>query len=112
MKHLMSYEGYSSSERLDDILDKISKYGYESLSQLEKDFLDSHKTDNEQEAHDKLSKSEMETTFEEDMGYFKFEFEDEFNINDAFKKQSGRIHHWKGYSWKTNIERKITNNKN
>jgi len=75
MKHLMRYEGYSSSERLDDILDKISKYGYESLSQLEKDFLDSHKTDNEQEAHDKLSKSEMETTFEDDMGYFKFEFE-------------------------------------
>ena len=26
MKHLMRYEGYSSKERVDDILDKISKY--------------------------------------------------------------------------------------
>ena len=27
MKHLMRYEGYTSNERTDDILDKISKYG-------------------------------------------------------------------------------------
>lgn len=76
MKHLMRYENYTASERLDDILDKISKYGYDSLSQLEKDFLDSHKTDNEEEIHDKLSKSEMETTFEDDLGYFKFELKE------------------------------------
>jgi len=41
MKHLMRYEGYTSMERVDDILDKISKYGIKSLTQLEKEFLDS-----------------------------------------------------------------------
>ena len=40
MKHLMRYEGYTSMERVDDILDKISKYGIESLSINEKNFLD------------------------------------------------------------------------
>lgn len=76
MKHLMRYENYTASERLDDILDKISKYGSDSLSQLELDFLDSHKTDSEEELHDRLSKSEMETTFEDDLGYFKFELKE------------------------------------
>ena len=32
MKHLMRYEGFSSQERLDEILDKISKYGIDSIS--------------------------------------------------------------------------------
>jgi len=73
MNHLMRYEGYSSSERMDDILDKISKYGIESLTQLEKEFLDSHKSGSEKESHDKISKEESETLFEDD--YFKFEFE-------------------------------------
>jgi hypothetical protein len=69
----MRYEGYSSSERMDDILDKISKYGIGSLTQLEKEFLDSHKSGSEKESHDKISKEESETIFEDD--YFKFEFE-------------------------------------
>jgi len=73
MNHLMRYEGYSSSERMDDILDKISKYGIVSLTQLEKEFLDSHKSGSEKESHDKISKEESETIFEDD--YFKFEFE-------------------------------------
>ena len=73
MNHLMRYEGYSSSERMDDILDKISKYGIVSLTQLEKEFLDSHKSGSEKESHDKISKQESETLFEDD--YFKFEFE-------------------------------------
>jgi hypothetical protein len=73
MKHLMRYEGYTSMERVDDILDKISKYGIKSLTQLEKDFLDSHKIGNEEEIHDKLAKEESETVFEDDNGYFKFE---------------------------------------
>jgi hypothetical protein len=58
---------------MDDILDKISKYGIDSLSDLEKEFLDSHKTGKEQELHDKLAKSEVETTFEDDLGKFTFE---------------------------------------
>ena len=69
----MRYENYTSSERMDDILDKISKYGIDSLSDLEKEFLDSHKTGKEQELHDKLAKSEVETTFEDDLGKFTFE---------------------------------------
>lgn len=73
MKHLMRYENYTSTERMDDILDKISKYGIDSLSDLEKEFLDSHKTGKEQELHDKLAKSEVETTFEDDLGKFTFE---------------------------------------
>ena len=73
MKHLMRYEGYTSMERVDDILDKISKYGIKSLTQLEKEFLDSHKLGQEEEIHDKLAKEESETVFEDDKGYFKFE---------------------------------------
>ena len=73
MKHLMRYEGYTSMERVDDILDKISKYGIKSLTHLEKDFLDSHKIGNEEELHDKLAKEESETVFEDDRGLFKFE---------------------------------------
>jgi hypothetical protein len=73
MKHLMRYENYTSTERMDDILDKISKYGIDSLSDLDKEFLDSHKTGKEQELHDKLAKSEVETTFEDDLGKFTFE---------------------------------------
>lgn len=38
MKHLMRYENYTASERVDDVLDKISKYGIKSLTKLEKDF--------------------------------------------------------------------------
>ena len=75
MKHLMRYEGYTSKERTDEVLDKISKYGIKSLTPLEKEFLDSHKSGKQEELHDKLSKSETETTFEDDNGLFKFEFD-------------------------------------
>jgi hypothetical protein len=75
MKHLMRYEGYTSKERVDEILDKISKYGINSLTSMEKEFLDSHSMGKEEEFHDKLTKSETETTFEDDNGLFKFEFD-------------------------------------
>ncbi len=71
----MRYEGYTSRERVDEILDKISKYGISSLTSMEKEFLDSHSTGKEEEFHDKLTKSETETTFEDDNGLFKFEFD-------------------------------------
>jgi len=69
----MRYENYSATERMDDILDKISKYGVDSLTPLEKEFLDSHKTGNQEELHTKLAKEESEKVFEDDFGYFKFE---------------------------------------
>ncbi len=84
MKHLMRYEGYTSKERVDDILDKISKYGIKSLSWLEKEFLDSHKSGKEEELHDKLAKEESETVFEDDMGYFKFEHSETEDYGDEF----------------------------
>ncbi len=110
MKHLMRYEGYTSKERADEVLDKISKYGIKSLTPLEKEFLDSHKSGKQEELHDKLIKSEIETTFEDDNGLFKFEFEscedygDEvhyigtlyvpdivWSVGDKLKKIEGRL---------------------
>jgi hypothetical protein len=75
MKHLMRYEGYTTSQRVDDILDKISKYGMKSLTSLEKDFLDAHKLGKEEEIHKILTKEESENVFEDDNGLFKFELE-------------------------------------
>ena len=82
MKHLMRYEGYSSKERVDDILDKISKYGMHSLTHLEKEFLDSHSQGKEEETHDKITKEESESIFEDDFGHFKFEHEETEDYGD------------------------------
>ena len=75
MKHLMRYEGYTTAQRVDDILDKISKHGIKSLSNLEKDFLDAHKYGGEENVHQELNKIESERFFEDDSGLFKFEFD-------------------------------------
>jgi hypothetical protein len=90
MKHLMRYEGYTTSQRVDDILDKISKYGIKSLSTLEKEFLDAHKLGNEEEIHKILNREESENVFEDDGSLFKFELEsitkngDERHYNGIF----------------------------
>jgi hypothetical protein len=86
MKHLMRYEGFSSMDRADEILDKISKYGIQSLSKSEKDFLDSYKSGEEESYHNQLSKKEVETTFEDDNRLFRFEFEESEDHGDE-------IHH-------------------
>ena len=75
MKHLMRYEGFSPQERQDEILDKISKYGIKSLTQSEKDFLDSYSQGKEKETHQNINYKENEVIFEDDNRYFKFEFE-------------------------------------
>ena len=54
MKHIIKYESYSEQERLDDILDKISKYGKSSLTDFENKFLQSWSTNTEKEVHDEL----------------------------------------------------------
>lgn len=82
MKHLMRYEGYSSKERVDDILDKISKYGIKSITNLEKEFLDAHALGSEEEVHKILTKEESETVFEDDYGHFKFELEEVEDYGD------------------------------
>ena len=76
MKHLMRYEGFSPQERQDEILDKISKYGILSLNNDEKNFLDAFSKGTQEEEHQKLKFHENEVTFEDDRGYFKFEFEE------------------------------------
>ena len=75
MKHLMRYDGYTSSQRTDDILDKISKHGIKSISKLEKRFLDAHKHGEEEIVHILLTKEESERFFEDDSGMFRFEFD-------------------------------------
>ena len=82
MKHLMRYEGYTSKERTDDILDKISKYGIKSLTPSEKEFMDSHSSGEEEEIHDKIGKEEQESIFEDDNGYFKFEHSETEDYGD------------------------------
>lgn len=78
----MRYEGYSIQDRIDDTLDKISKYGIKSLTKIEKEFLDSHESGKEAEIHDRISKVENEVIFEDDNGYFKFEYTSTENHGD------------------------------
>ena len=78
MKHLMRYEGYSTTERTDDILDKISKYGIDSITKLEKEFLDAYSSGKDDEVlriHNKIAKEENEIVFEDESGRFKFELD-------------------------------------
>ena len=82
MKHLMRYEGYTVQQRVDDILDKISKYGMASLRPDELDFLNAHKTGTEEEIHKKMTFNENDTIFEDDNGYFKFEHSETEDYGD------------------------------
>ncbi len=75
MKHLMRYESFSSQQRADELLDKIGKHGVASLTDMEKEFLDAHKTGGQEEIHQKLIKHESERKFEDDGGHFEFELE-------------------------------------
>jgi hypothetical protein len=81
----MRYEGYTTQQRVDDLLDKISNYGINSLNKLEKDFLDAHKMGKEEEVHNILTKKESECTFEDDSGMFKFEFDKLEKVEDEFR---------------------------
>lgn len=78
----MRYEGYTTKERVDDILDKISKYGISSITPKERQFLDSHAAGKEEELHQELTKEESETVFEDDYGYFKFELSEVEDYGD------------------------------
>lgn len=72
----MRYEGYTTQERQNDILDKITRYGVESLTPLEKEFLDAYSQNKETETHDKIKYLENEKIFEDDSGYFRFEYQE------------------------------------
>ncbi len=73
MNHIVRYESYSTDERLNDILDKISKYGISNLIDIEKEFLGSFQNGTEIETHNKIKYLENEIIFEDDFGIFKFE---------------------------------------
>jgi hypothetical protein len=83
MKHLMRYEGFSPEQRADEILDKIKKYGMDSISKEEKYFLDAHATDNQEDVHNELTKIENEVVFEDDDNHFKFELSGTKKIGDS-----------------------------
>lgn len=74
MRKIMRYESYSEQERLDDILDKLSKYGKSHLTDIENQFLDSWSSGSEKEVHDKIKWIENDQLFEDEN--FKFEFKE------------------------------------
>lgn len=86
MNHIVRYESYSVEDRLDDVLDKISKYGISHLTSLEKEFLESFKSGTQLECHNKVKFLENEMIFEDDFGNFKFE-------HKFSKKIKKSIHH-------------------
>lgn len=59
-------------KRLDSILDKINSNGIDSLSKIERDFLDAHHEGKEQEIYKNLISDDNERTFYDDDGKFKF----------------------------------------
>lgn len=70
----MVHEEYSCQRRVDEILDKISKYGIYSVTNKEKDFLDAYSSGNKEKTLDRLSILDKDIMFES--SYFKFELED------------------------------------
>lgn len=79
MKNIKTYETYTTQQRLDDVLDKISKNGVDKLSSAEKNFLKSFKDDSSSLYHQKLSDYENkyskiigDTPYVDDNGNFKF----------------------------------------
>jgi hypothetical protein len=74
----------SASDRLDYLLDKISKYSISSISELELLFLDSYSSGEEYEIHEKLSINE--TIFVDDNEMFKFEL-------SSIRRYKGETHY-------------------
>lgn len=84
MKHRIRYDDYTTSERTNDVLDKISKYGIFSLTNFEVEFLEAHSLGTELEVHKRIIKQESENVFEDDQGYFIFEH----NETEYLKKET------------------------
>lgn len=67
-----STDPLNSDERLNLILDKISKYGMSKLDKDEYSYLDSYSLGKEEEINKKLYEKEFEKTFSSDDGNFTF----------------------------------------
>ena len=72
MKRLMVYEDFSS-QKTDELLDKISKYGISSLTTHEKEFLDAVSSGDDETVQNKMKILDTDTFFEDD--FFKFELD-------------------------------------
>lgn len=73
---------YSSQDRLNDILDKISHFGKDKLSELELDFLESYSTFQEEEMNELLKEIENDTIFESDDQLFTFKLDEIHQYSD------------------------------
>jgi hypothetical protein len=82
MNHIIRYDGYTPQQRVDDILDKICKYGIDSITIDELDFLNSYRNGEEELFHNKMKVKEYERIFEDFSGNFKFEHTDTEDYGD------------------------------
>ena len=72
MKHLKTFEGYHD-EHLDSILDKINRSGMDSLTSIEKDFLNAYSSgDNDKMEY--IEHIEGQRTFTSNDKYFTFKY--------------------------------------
>lgn len=70
-------------EKINEILDKISRYGIESITSNERSFLDSLSTNDEETINSKLLGLMSDYIIED--GYFKFELEDIVYADDCIE---------------------------
>jgi hypothetical protein len=87
----IKYREFTIQQRIDDILDKISKYGIDSINKDEKELLDLYSTDSEEEINKKLI-SEVNKIFEDNNGYFKFEYKRTVNLGDEEIQYIGTLY--------------------
>ncbi len=87
----IKYREFTIQQRIDDILDKISKYGIDSINKDEKELLDLYSTDSEEEINKKLI-SEVNKIFEDNNGYFKFEYKRTLNLGDEEVQYIGTLY--------------------
>ena len=69
----------------------ISKYGIDSINKDEKELLDLYSTDSEEEINKKLI-SEVNKIFEDNNGYFKFEYKRTVNLGDEEIQYIGTLY--------------------
>jgi len=75
------FEEFTSDDRLNTILDKISKYGMDSLTKQELNFLNAYSNGDGDREHDKLNKEDK--IIYDDL--FKFEWERTIKDSDCIK---------------------------
>lgn len=85
----IKYKEFTIQQRVDDILDKISKYGIDSINKDEKEILDLYSAGSEEEINKKLI-SEINKIFEDK--YFKFEYKKTLNLGDEEIQYFGTLY--------------------